>query len=216
MADHDVQPEFSLFHAAPPAAAVAGRPASARPVSGRPVPARPAQHQGQQGQQGQRPPSAPYGQPAQRAQQGQQAAQQVQQRSSFSRSAAAAAQQAPQPSPPSAPQSPAQAAPMPILPPDHWPPQWQQRLQATRPAPVIWTYWALGQDLCVEPNAARRDLLRRMLGALAHPAGTHSFWPVALPGENGLEANAQIFWSGVHMLQARAILFIGSPAVSAL
>lgn len=103
-----------------------------------------------------------------------------------------------------------------LLPPDHWPAVWRERFAATRPAVVLWTYWALGEDLCLKPDAARRDLFRRLLADLGHPAGTHSFWPAALPGAEGLKADCQVFWSGVDMLKARALVVMGSPAVKAL
>ena len=116
----------------------------------------------------------------------------------------------------SAPPAAPAAAPMPVLPPDHWPAVWRERLAATRPAVVLWTYWTLGEDLCLRPDSARRELFRRLLGDLGHPAGTHSFWPAALPGGHGLEANGPVFWSGVDILKARALVVMGSPAVKAL
>ena len=102
------------------------------------------------------------------------------------------------------------------LPPQQWPAPWQERLHATRPGHVLWTYWALGEDLCGTPNPARRDMLRRLLADLAHPAGTHCFWPVALPGEDGLMPNGEVFWAAAGLLKARAIVVMGSPAVKVL
>lgn len=128
------------------------------------------------------------------------------------------------------------------LPPDQWPAIWQQRLQKTAPAAVLWTYWALGEDMCVRPNPARRTLLQKMLADLGHPAGTHSFWPAALPQNVGpspaqapaqntisqnsedsvdstatiLYAAPEVFWSGVQLLKARAVVVMGSPAIKAL
>lgn len=120
---------------------------------------------------------------------------------------------------PEAPPAAVAAAPQssPLLPPEHWPHLWRERLAATRPAPVLWTYWALGEDLSGAANPARRELLQRLLRDLAHPAGTHCFWPAALP-VNGreLEANPDIFWSGVAQLKARALVVMGLPAVKAL
>lgn len=96
-----------------------------------------------------------------------------------------------------------------------WPAGWRERLQQTRPAPVIWTYWELGQDLCGAPDPNRRELLGKLLKDLAHPPGTHSFWPLALPrqdgdGEQELEANAPVFWEGVRLLRGRAVVLMGS------
>lgn len=112
--------------------------------------------------------------------------------------------------------SPAAVAPA-FPPPDHWPRVWRERLSAAKPAPVLWTYWSLGQDLCGAPDAARRALLQRLLSDLGHPAGTHSFWPVALPGaEDALEADSGLFWAGAAMLRARAVVVMGRPAARAL
>lgn len=106
--------------------------------------------------------------------------------------------------------------PLTIAPPEQWPVLWQERLRVTRSAPVLWTYWALGEDLCGTPNAARRGLLQRLLADLGHPAGTHCFWPVALPDANGLVANAGAFWGGVVEIKARALVVMGSAALKAL
>jgi len=94
--------------------------------------------------------------------------------------------------------------------PSKWPAAWQERLSKTRVAPVVWTYWELGLDVCGAADPKRRELLRELLTDLAHPPGTHSFWPVALPGEGGLEANAPVFWEGVRLLRSRAVVVMGS------
>lgn len=96
--------------------------------------------------------------------------------------------------------------------------------------------------MCVRPNPARRALLQKMLADLGHPAGTHSFWPAALPqsldpasaqaaasptespvpdsapdtAETLLYPAPEIFWSGVQHLKARALVVMGSPALKAL
>lgn len=126
-----------------------------------------------------------------------------------------------QPAPPAR-----QAAPQAYVHPDAWPAIWRQRLQKTAPAAVLWTYWALGEDMCVRPNPVRRALLQKMLADLGHPAGTHSFWPAALPqspepaaaaeSETALYPAPEIFWSGVQHLKARALVVMGSPALKAL
>ena len=108
-------------------------------------------------------------------------------------------------------------APNPAL----WSPAWQERLKKTRSAPVVWTYWELGRDLCGEPDSKRRELLRELLQDLAHPPGTHSFWPLALPGqgvdeEQALQANAPVFWEGVRLLHGRAVVIMGSQALRSL
>jgi hypothetical protein len=110
-----------------------------------------------------------------------------------------------------------QAAPDPA----GWPAVWQDRLRKTRRAPVVWTYWELGRDLCGVPDPKRRELLQALLKDLAHPPGTHSFWPLALPGQGGdgeqkLEANASVFWAGVRLLHSRVVMIMGPQALPSL
>ena len=107
----------------------------------------------------------------------------------------------------------------PFVPPEHWPPLWQERMRVTSPAPVLWTYWELGTDFCGTPDAARRSLLQRLLKDMGHPAGTHKFWPCALPAKQGdadLLADAAIFWSGVRQLKARVIVAFGQQTFEAM
>ncbi len=122
------------------------------------------------------------------------------------------------------------------MPPEHWPKAWHDCLQSTlstaKGAPVLWTYWALGEDLGGAPNAPRRDILRRILGELNLPRGTHCFWPIALPdgdapipqgGDTGeeptqatglhLEANTPIYLAGLQILAPRVCIIMGSKAL---
>lgn len=100
-----------------------------------------------------------------------------------------------------------------------WPAPWQERLARTRPGLVAWTYWNLGSDLCDggQPGKAERGLFfRRLLQDLGHPQGTHTFWPVCLPADDqGLRADADIFWSGLQALRARGVIIMGSAAARA-
>ena len=76
------------------------------------------------------------------------------------------------------------------LAPDTWPAPWRRQLEKTRPGLVLWTYWNLGLDLCnaqTQGQMERRGFLQKLLQDLAHPAGTHTFWPASLPGEDGAE-----------------------------
>lgn len=116
------------------------------------------------------------------------------------------------------------------LPPHAWPAPWQERLAATRPGLVVWTYWNLGRDICDagggdRQRQERRAFLQRLLGDLAHPAGTHTFWPACLPaqtegadaaGADGFAPHADAFWSGVRQLGARGVVVMGSAATRAL
>ena len=117
------------------------------------------------------------------------------------------------------------------------PPDWQGRLSATRPGLVAWTYWNLAQDLAAaggsapgedaaaQARSARRAFLARLLRELAHPAGTHTFWPACMPGaaqpaaaagQQDFTAHPEAFWSGAAHLGCRAVIVMGSAAVRAL
>lgn len=123
------------------------------------------------------------------------------------------------------------------LPPTELPDPWRRRLAATRPGLVAWTYWNLGPDLAAagnarredsgaEARAARRAFLGRVLRDLAHPAGTHTFWPACLPevpetvvpDAKGPQfaPHPEAFWSGAVHLGCRAVIVMGSAAVRAL
>jgi len=106
------------------------------------------------------------------------------------------------------------------LPPEQWPAVWGDLFTRTAAgSPLLWTYWALGDDLCGKPDDTRRQLLRRILGALAMPRGTHSFWPVALPDEasgGDLVANGPVFHAALHRLAPRCVLLMGSRALKAV
>lgn len=121
------------------------------------------------------------------------------------------------------------------LPQTELPEAWRRRLAATRPGLVAWTYWNLGPDLAAaaasdrrddegeRARAARRAFLGRLLRDLAHPAGTHTFWPACLPESAASDAveplfapHADAFWSGAVHLGCRAVIVMGSAAVRAL
>ncbi|OXS28174.1 MAG: hypothetical protein BCS36_02880 [Desulfovibrio sp. MES5] len=114
------------------------------------------------------------------------------------------------------------------LPPHVWPAPWRQQLEKTRPGLVLWTYWNLGLDLCdpqAEGRLERRAFLQKLLQDLAHPAGTHTFWPAGMPAapedhtpgmDEGLVPHADAFWSGTSRLGARGVVVMGSAAVKAL
>lgn len=120
-----------------------------------------------------------------------------------------------------------------LPPPEAWPPAWRERLRHARPGRALWTYWSLGTDLCGHPDVRRRDFFRRLLMDLGHPAGTHTFWPCALPqpGEpadlpeefrdpaasvGGMLPAPRIFWAGVRALKCRAVVLMGSAAMKAV
>ncbi|WP_418473865.1 hypothetical protein [Desulfovibrio sp.] len=220
----DLPPELSLcvMPDAVPAAPVR-RPQPAAPRAPRPVRPLPSQLQ----QEGQGSASAA---PAQAVRQGGALV--------ASPAPAAPAPEQRRPSrPQSAEQAPETAAPVRSwrpLPPHVWPAVWQERLSRTRQGRVVWTYWNLGPDLCEAqaPGKAQRSaFFRRLMQDLAYPAGTSTFWPACLPDPDAMPAspapaegedrpryqpNADVFWSGVQALHARAVVVMGSVAARAL
>ncbi len=220
----DLPPELSLcaMPDAVPAAPVR-RPQPAAPRAPRPVRPLPSQMQ----QEGQGSASAA---PAQAVRQG-------------GAPVASPAPAAPGPEqrrparPQAAEQAPETAAPVRSwrpLPSHVWPAVWQERLSRTRQGRVVWTYWNLGPDLCEAqaPGKAQRSaFFRRLMQDLAYPAGTSTFWPACLPDPDAMPAspgpaegedrpryqpNADVFWSGVQALHARAVVVMGSVAARAL
>lgn len=220
----DLPPELSLcvMPDAVPAAPVR-RPQPAAPRAPRPVRPLPSQLQ----QEGQGSASAA---PAQAVRQGGAPV--------ASPAPAAPAPEQRRPSrPQAAEQAPETAAPVRSwrpLPPHVWPAVWQERLSRTRQGRVVWTYWNLGPDLCEAqaPGKAQRSaFFRRLMQDLAYPAGTSTFWPACLPDPDAMPAspapaegedrlryqpNADVFWSGVQALHARAVVVMGSVAARAL
>ena len=125
------------------------------------------------------------------------------------------------------------------LPPQQWPTPWRDLFARTpQPASVLWTYWALGLDLSGCADAARRDTLRRILGALQQPKGSNAFWPVAMPdapavtspadaesspdvpnvGPNAdpdVVADTALFLAGLERIAPRLVVVMGSKALRA-
>lgn len=102
-----------------------------------------------------------------------------------------------------------------------WPQILQQQLAATKKGLIAWTYLKLGEDLLSTKSkasadnerSARANFLRRLFKDLAHPAGTHTFWPVSLPPEQNINANmGDIFWSAMPHLGCRGVIVMGSEA----
>lgn len=104
-------------------------------------------------------------------------------------------------------------------PPEEWPAAWQAMWGKVRqPSPVVWTYWSLGDDLSGRANAERGALLRKIIGSLQLPAGSSSFWPVALPEQGSdegseLVAAPEIFLAGLRRVRPRYCITFGSKAL---
>ncbi len=103
------------------------------------------------------------------------------------------------------------------LPVEDWPEPWRELYARTKKGRIAWTYAKLGSDLLsaakpqtageeAQGRAARSQALRRILGALGHPAGTHTFWPAQLDLERKPEI--EIFWSGLQAIGCRGVILL--------
>lgn len=95
------------------------------------------------------------------------------------------------------------------------PPAWQALMSRLKPAPVIWTYAELGQDLLVQGDPKRSAALKRMIGGLRLPAGSSSFLPVQAPdlSEEQRAMEPRIFQQMLHKLQGKVLVVLGSDAL---
>ena len=119
----------------------------------------------------------------------------------------------------SAPQKAARAAD--ILPPDAWPAYWQALLKKTPPRPLlVWSYPSLSRDLGGDADAAHRDFLRRLLGDMALPKGSHAFWPLNRypygDGESEATVDARMFLSGIAALKPESVILMCGQVPPAL
>lgn len=102
-----------------------------------------------------------------------------------------------------------------------WPPEWKSQFEKTRKGLIAWSYWDLGYDVNPgvekdQKHEVRRKILQTLIRDLGHPAGTHTFWPMALYSGSQYLPDPEIFWSGLSFLGARGVILLGSPAASAL
>ena len=96
-----------------------------------------------------------------------------------------------------------------------WPTVWQQAFAKAAPAPILWSYAALGEDLGGKANPARGACLRGIIGSLQLPKGTSSFWaPAVLNGQGQLEGNASLFLSGIKLLRPKLVIAIGQDSLT--
>ena len=120
----------------------------------------------------------------------------------------------PQPQPvSSAPQKPVRIADTDILAPDAWPAYWQTLLKKSPPRPsLVWSYPSLSRDLGGDADAAHRDFLRRLLGDMALPKGSHAFWPLNRypygDGESEQTVDARMFLSGIAALKPESVILM--------
>lgn len=132
--------------------------------------------------------------------------------------------QPPRPAEPRAQEPVQEPAPRPVrplrddaLPPDQWPVYWRTLLKKTPPRPsLVWTYPSLSRDLGGDADAAHRAFLRRLLGDMALPKGSHAFWPLNRypygEGESEQSVDARLFLSGVSVLNPESVILMCGQA----
>lgn len=108
-----------------------------------------------------------------------------------------------------------------------YPEAWRPLLERTSPAPILWTYAELGEDLAGRGDKERSACLRRLIGSLRLPKGSSAFWPARLPSpdarENassslgddtsGLGEAGNFFRAGLRHLAPRVVIMLGASAV---
>ena len=94
-----------------------------------------------------------------------------------------------------------------------WPAPWDVYWSKAKPAPLVFTYAELGEDLGENPSPDRRRLLGALIGKLAWPKGTITFWPTRTPGAN---PDPTLFLRGVRRLGGRAVCCFGSSSIEGL
>lgn len=104
------------------------------------------------------------------------------------------------------------------VPAEAWPANWRELLGNAQRAPICWTYAELGLDLTGHADAQHRDYLKKLLLGMHRKAGTHTFWPCALPEGPDLKLvpNCDIFWSGLQELGVKMLIVMGSAASNAI
>lgn len=97
-----------------------------------------------------------------------------------------------------------------------WPEPWQKAFAKSRPAPIVWTYAELGEDLLLMGSPMRSQILRTIISTLDLKKGRSAFWPITVPSLTGktAPANMDIFHSGLDELGARLLICFGKKALS--
>jgi len=90
---------------------------------------------------------------------------------------------------------------------------WRQILNRLKPAPLVWSYAELGQDLLEKGDPLRSQLLKQLLGGLDLPRGSSAFLPLNLPGISPEEQEREIFARILHFLNGRMLILLGQKAL---
>ncbi len=110
-----------------------------------------------------------------------------------------------------------------------WPELWSRQFARMPEQPlVVWTYAALGRDLCATPDAERRERLRALLQPLGLPKGSGAFLPCLLPDipagapvPSNLDnadfvPNRPVFWAALREIKPRLLVVFGLKALEAI
>ena len=91
---------------------------------------------------------------------------------------------------------------------------WKGIFQKLNPAPVIWTYKELGEDLLIKGNPQRSAILKNLIGSLQLKKGSSAFWPSHVPAlpETGTKylSDAQTYTAGLHCLGSKIVIIFGN------
>ena len=104
---------------------------------------------------------------------------------------------------------------------------WRSLLERTNPAPILWTYAELGEDLAGRGDKERSACLRRLIGSLQLPKGSSAFWPACFFSPDGGEkapasldeeesapgVAGSFFQAGLRHLAPRVVIMLGDSIV---
>lgn len=94
------------------------------------------------------------------------------------------------------------------------PEAWAAVLRKVKPAPVVWTYAELGEDLLVQGSPERGKALRELIGSLALKGGTSTFLPARVPGGAADGSEAWCFQALLQRLGGRILVALGPEALA--
>jgi hypothetical protein len=96
-----------------------------------------------------------------------------------------------------------------------WPQAWRELLAGASPAPVVWTYAELGDDLAGSGSKERSACLRRIIGSLRLAKGSSAFWPVRCAARAKTEDmnDARFFQEGLRRLAPKIVIMLGRESV---
>lgn len=110
-----------------------------------------------------------------------------------------------------------------LLDPALFPAAWQKIFAKVKPAPIVWTYPELGQDLLLQGDLRRSTVLKELIQSLHLKKGSSAFWPASLPdsyGEGKPDAGSgtapgelDIFCAGLDFLGAKYLIVLGSDSL---